>query len=118
MEPAKKIQSSEQWTRLCRIEDVREGAPLNVEVEGLNPLAVYEVNSKFFVTDNLCTHGNALLSDGYQDGGTIECALHGGAFDIRTGAPTTLPCQIPLKIYEVRVDDGWIAIDAETGTEM
>lgn len=104
-----------ELVRLCRIEEVKDGEPFAVHIMGLPPFAVYEVDGAYFVTDNVCTHGNAMLTDGYQEGGTIECPFHGGAFDIRTGAATVFPCQIPLKTYQVSVDDGWIAIAVPNG---
>ncbi len=96
--------------RLCKSDEVKEGAPLAVDMPSLPPLAVYRIGERYFVTDNLCTHGNARLSDGFQDGTTIECPFHGGAFDIRSGAATVFPCQLPLRTYAVELDDGWIAI--------
>lgn len=99
-----------ELVRLCRVDEVKEGEPVAAHVAGLPPFAVYLVEGKHYVTDNICTHGNAMLTDGYQDGGTIECPFHGGAFDIASGAATVFPCQIPLKTYTVEIDDGWIAI--------
>ena len=101
--------------RLCRVEDVKEGEPFAAHIIGLPPLAIYKVDDGYFVTDNVCTHGNAMLTDGYQEGGTIECPFHGGAFDIRTGAATVFPCHIPLKTYEVSLTDGWITIVKPSG---
>lgn len=97
--------------QLCRAEDVREGEPVPVNKPSMPPLAVYKVGSDYFVTDNLCTHGNAMMTDGFQDGGIIECPFHGGAFEIATGAPAVFPCTIPLKTYAARVEGGWIVID-------
>ena len=51
---------------------------------GLN-LALYHVGDAWFCTDNICTHAFALLTDGWLEGHVIECPLHGGQFDIRTG---------------------------------
>lgn len=47
--------------------------------------AIYKVDGAIYVTDNLCTHGNARLCDGFLEGHEIECPLHQGRFDIRTG---------------------------------
>nr|ART36081.1 B365 [uncultured bacterium] len=57
-----------------------------------------------------------MLTDGYQDGGIIECPLHGGSFDIATGAVNTFPCQVPIKIYVVTIEDGWVVIDQPEGS--
>lgn len=101
--------------RLCRVEEVSDGEPVAANVEPFPPLAVYVVDGEYFVTDNTCTHGSAMLTDGYQEGGSIECPFHGGAFDIRTGAATVFPCQTPIRTYPVEIDDGWIAIRAPAG---
>lgn len=97
--------------RLCEVADVQEGEPLGVFLDGIPALAVYNVDGDIFVTANMCTHGNAMLSDGYQDGDVIECPFHGGSFDIKTGAPKAFPCQIAIKTYSVVVDNGWVTID-------
>jgi len=101
-----------ELTRLCRVEDVKEEEPVEAVVAGLPSLAVYNVGGQYYVTDNLCTHGSALLTEGYQNGTTIECAFHGGAFDIRTGKAIGLPCQVALRTYQARIDDGWVAVVA------
>jgi nitrite reductase/ring-hydroxylating ferredoxin subunit len=40
-------------------------------------------------------------------GDEIECSMHFGTFDVKTGAPTGAPCSIPLRTFkvEVRGDD-------------
>ena len=95
---------------LCKAEDVKEETPVSVTPEGFAGLAVYVHDGEYFVTDNLCTHGMAMLTDGYQDGEEIECPFHGGAFSIKTGEATSFPCQIPIKTYPVSVVDGNICI--------
>ncbi len=96
--------------KLCRAEAVLEGEPVALELEGFPPLAAYRIGEEYFVTHNVCTHAFSLLTEGFQDGATIECEVHGGTFDIRSGAATGFPCREPLKTYSVTVVDGWIAI--------
>jgi ethylbenzene dioxygenase ferredoxin subunit len=96
--------------RLCHAGDVSEGQPLRVDTAGLPTLAVYSADGRYYVTDAICTHGKALLSEGYQEGFVIECPLHGGSFDIRSGAPLTPPCQVGLRTYPAKLADGWISI--------
>jgi ethylbenzene dioxygenase ferredoxin component len=97
--------------RLCEVAKVKAGEPVAIYLDQLPALAVYNVDDAIFVTDNLCTHGNARLTDGYQDGGLIECPFHGGSFDIATGAAKAFPCQVPLRTYPVTLEDGWVLID-------
>ncbi len=101
--------------KLCKTEEVAEGKPFAVSVEGMPMLAVYQIGAEYFVTDNLCTHGNAMLTDGYQEGAIIECPFHGGSFDIRTGEPTAFPCQKAVVTYPVMVEDGHISIQPPAG---
>jgi ethylbenzene dioxygenase ferredoxin subunit len=96
--------------RLCEVTSVREGTPVAINLPSFPPLAVYQIGREYFVTDNLCTHSNGVLTDGFQDGEVIECPFHGGAFNIKSGAATVFPCQIPLRTYSVAIDDGWISI--------
>jgi len=97
---------------LCKTAEVEEESPISVTPEGFPMLGVFEFEGEYFVTDNLCTHGMAVLTEGYQDGEEIECPFHGGAFSIKTGEATAPPCQIPLKSYPVTLEDGNICIPA------
>lgn len=70
------------------------------------------VEGQVFVTDDECTHGKASLSDnGVLDGFVIECSLHLGSFDVRTGEVVAPPCALPLKVYQVTLKDGGVWVD-------
>jgi len=97
--------------RLCQAKVVSEGRPVRVEVEGFPPLAVYRVQDRFFVTDDTCTHSNASLSEGEQDGSTIICPIHEGVFDLETGEAIGFPCTRRLATYAVDERQGWICLD-------
>jgi nitrite reductase/ring-hydroxylating ferredoxin subunit len=101
-----------ELVQLCRTIDVPENSVKSFEV-GKRTLAVFNVGGEFFVTDNQCTHGAASLADGYLEDDIIECALHSGAFNVRTGQPVQSPCVIPLRTYEVVVegDQVWVGVD-------
>jgi nitrite reductase/ring-hydroxylating ferredoxin subunit len=95
---------------LCRTTDVAEGTVIRVE-QGDLILAVYNVGCEFFVTDDMCTHGPGLLSEGYLEDDVIECNFHGGQFNVRTGAVVGPPCMVPIKTYKVVIDGENIAIE-------
>jgi ethylbenzene dioxygenase ferredoxin subunit len=96
---------------VCEKKDVVEDEPFSANPEGFPALAVYLVDGEYFVTDNICTHGAALLTDGYQEGEEIECPFHGGAFNIKTGEPTAFPCQTAINTYPVTLDGDQIKIE-------
>ena len=96
---------------LCATSDLAPGTALKVEIGDL-ALAVFNVDGEFFVTDDLCTHGPGSLSEGYIDGGVVECNFHNGQFNIRTGEVVSPPCMVPVKTYSVIVIDGRVTIEA------
>jgi naphthalene 1,2-dioxygenase system ferredoxin subunit len=50
------------------------------------------------------------MSDGWFDKGEIECPLHAGRFDVRTGKATAPPCIDNIKTYPTRIDGDEIQI--------
>lgn len=97
---------------LCRSDEVPAGTALRIEAGNLT-LAVFNLDGQFYVTDDSCTHGPGSLSDGYIDGDVVECNIHFGQFDIRTGEVVSAPCTINLKTYRTRVEDGVVVIDID-----
>ncbi|KAJ8136835.1 hypothetical protein OY671_009952, partial [Metschnikowia pulcherrima] len=61
-----KHSTDEALTFYCANSDeVKEGEPVAAHVAGSPPFAVYDVGGTYYVTDNICTHGNAMSTDGY-----------------------------------------------------
>jgi p-cumate 2,3-dioxygenase ferredoxin component len=76
-------------------------------------LAVYNVDDKFYATADRCTHGEvSLTEEGSLNGCVIECSWHFGSFDVATGAPLSMPCEIPLKTYPVHIENGIVHVEA------
>lgn len=77
-------------------------------------IAIYTAGEAVYATDNLCTHGNARLCDGFLDGHEIECPLHQGKFDVRDGKPTCAPVTEALRTHAIKVQDGrvWLSVAA------
>ena len=99
---------------LCDRGDLADGEIRRVDVAGHLVLAVYRIDGNFYATDDTCTHGAASLSEGFLDGHVIECPFHGGAFDVTTGRPVTLPCATPLKTYTVTIEGDAVRTEIDT----
>jgi len=91
-----------EWIRIASATELREaGGLLGRSIRGV-PIAVYEVGGACFVTLDRCTHADARLSEGYLEGFLIECPVHQGVFDIRTGEAMRPPCTEPVRTLAVR----------------
>ncbi|MFK7751283.1 MAG: Rieske 2Fe-2S domain-containing protein [Sedimentitalea sp.] len=77
---------------------------------GTRDLAVFDTVDGITVAMARCTHGAANLCDGYFDGKNIECPLHQGLFDARTGKALAAPARVSLRMIEARVVDGMVQI--------
>jgi nitrite reductase/ring-hydroxylating ferredoxin subunit len=104
--------ASPQRIDLCAADAVSPGSALRVEAAGL-ALAVFTLDGEYYVTDDQCTHGPGLLSEGYIDGDLVECNFHNGQFNIRTGEVASPPCMVPIKIYPTKVENGRVFIDVD-----
>lgn len=97
----------EQWIKIAECAALTDYGTLRVAVPGSEDVCVYRLGDEYFATSNQCSHGAASLSDGLiVDSGLIECPLHEGTFDIRTGRPIGAPCTVAISIYSVKVIDG------------
>ena len=97
---------------LCSTGDVAPGNALRVEAGDL-ALAVFNVDGEFYVTDDQCTHGPGLLSEGYIEDDVVECNFHNGQFNIKTGEVVAPPCMIPVKTYKTTVENGRVFIETD-----
>jgi nitrite reductase/ring-hydroxylating ferredoxin subunit len=104
--------------RICAQSEIAPESAKAYEV-GDRRLAVFNVEGKFYVTDDECTHASASLADGMLEGDVIECSLHFGAFDVKTGAVKAPPCSIALRTYKVLLqgDDIYVDLDKDAAGE-
>jgi 3-phenylpropionate/trans-cinnamate dioxygenase ferredoxin subunit len=83
--------------------DFNDGKPHRVEVNG-EDILIAVVDREVFAVSDTCTHEEVSLSDGDLDGCQIECFLHGAAFDLRTGNPSSPPAVKSLLTFEVALE--------------
>jgi naphthalene 1,2-dioxygenase system ferredoxin subunit len=95
--------SDTNWVDALSADDLPDDDVIGVLVEGRD-IAVYTASGEVYATDNVCTHGQARLCDGFLDGHEIECPLHQGKFDVRDGRPLCEPVTDALRSYPVRIE--------------
>jgi 3-phenylpropionate/trans-cinnamate dioxygenase ferredoxin component len=105
------------FERLCARSEVPEDGSLRIELPDVD-IAVVDFDGELYALEDRCSHADIPLTDGeveeFDGAPTIECALHGSCFDLRTGQPTNLPATEPVPVYPVRVegDDVYVDVDA------
>jgi 3-phenylpropionate/trans-cinnamate dioxygenase ferredoxin component len=99
------------------ISDIPEGEARRYEVDGREIAVVNCGEEGFRAVDDICSHAHSHLSEGEVDCdfGTIECPKHGSTFDLDTGRPRTLPATMPVRSYNVKVENDEIQIEVNGG---
>jgi 3-phenylpropionate/trans-cinnamate dioxygenase ferredoxin component len=98
------------WTSVGKLSELPDDTALSVEIDA-KPVCVARSEGTVYALHDVCSHAEIALSQGEVEGGTVECWLHGSAFDLATGKPTNLPATKPVSTYAVRVDGDEIFVD-------
>jgi len=95
----------------------RVGPAAALDVEDVMPFeingheyAIYHTIDGFFASDGMCTHEEEPLADGIVIDNVIECPLHQGRFDVRSGKALSAPVCVDLQTFPVQIHDGDIYI--------
>ena len=72
------------WTFVCNTSDVDFEDQYRFDHND-RTYCIYHLEDGFYATDGLCTHEDVHLVDGLIDGEEIECPMHLGVFNIKTG---------------------------------
>ena len=93
------------WIDVAAEDDLFEGAGIPVNPNGMD-IALFSVQGEVFAIDNLCSHGNARLCDGFVEGHHVECPFHQAQFSLRDGSVACGPATEPVKSWPVKIEGG------------
>jgi naphthalene 1,2-dioxygenase system ferredoxin subunit len=99
---------------VAALDEVPDGDVVGRDLQG-REIALYRLGDDVLATDARCTHGDASLCGGFvEPDGSIECPLHQGRFDIRSGRALCEPLTQDLAVHEVRLLGGrvWVRLRA------
>ncbi|MGD9946584.1 MAG: Rieske 2Fe-2S domain-containing protein [Burkholderiaceae bacterium] len=114
-EKAEKAEHAADWCQLSLEQPPVEGTIVCAHAKGREFALHCLSGGEVCVTDSVCTHEYARLCDGWLIDDVLVCPLHGGQFDVRTGAGLSSPIERPLRTYPVRRagEAVFIRLDAE-----
>ena len=95
------------------LEELPDGSMRLIPGNGAT-IGLYHCAGALYAVEDRCSHDDGPLCEGEWDceACQVVCPRHGSQFDLRTGAPLSLPAYLPVETYPVRVrEDGMIVID-------
>jgi nitrite reductase/ring-hydroxylating ferredoxin subunit len=97
------VQEPAGLIRVAPLNAIRVGELRAFDVQG-NPVAIANVDGRYFAFDDTCTHAGCSLADGSLDGTVVTCECHGSQFDVTSGAVLEGPAEEPVASHRVEVE--------------
>ena len=82
------------------VSDIPLGTARQFEIDDML-IAVVHTAEGMYALEDRCSHADVALSEGEVEGCFLECWLHGSAFNVRTGVPTSPPAITPVKTFAI-----------------
>lgn len=98
------------FVKAVSVDEIEPGTGKEIDLEGLEIAVLRDDDGDFFAMAKACPHTGYTMAEGIIDDGCVECIAHGILFDLKSGEPDSPVCD-PLKIYPVKVDDGFVSVD-------
>ena len=102
--------SMSQWIKACNLDQVQDGQLFGFNHDDKKILLANQ-KGKIHATDLICTHAEADLSTGFLSDEGVRCPLHLSVFNLENGIPQNPPAEIPLKIYNVKIEQDEIYVE-------
>ena len=98
-----------EWVDVAPVKDFAPGTVRTVQTEG-TPIAVFNLNGRYYAIEDLCSHEAETVSDGEVAGEEIICPRHGAHFSILTGEALSPPAYEPVATFPVQVEGGMVRV--------
>lgn len=102
-------QGSRKWTDVAAETDVEDGQLVRVEVND-TPVVLTRHQGDLHALSATCAHAGGPLHKGRIEGDCIVCPWHESKFRITDGTPQRGPAGSAQPVWQVRAEDGRIAI--------
>ncbi|MGF6154545.1 Rieske (2Fe-2S) protein [Pseudomonas fluorescens] len=91
-----------EFVKVACVGDVEPGNGITVNLGG-TPVALFNVDGRYFAIHNTCPHEDGSLGDGILCDNVVICPVHAYEFDVTSGECLTEPAY-QVEQFEVRVD--------------
>lgn len=100
--------SDSAFTMVARVDEIPSGQS-KVFTVNERPIAVFNIQGRFYAIYNICPHEGGPLNEGCLKGTVVSCPWHDLAFDVRNGQGLDAGGYC-VGSYEVRVEGNEIFI--------
>ncbi|MGI8595110.1 MAG: non-heme iron oxygenase ferredoxin subunit [Solirubrobacteraceae bacterium] len=99
---------------ICPLSELPPGSSRIVDHDG-GEIGIFNCGGELFAIEDRCSHDDGPLAEGPFDADacTVECPRHGSLFDLRSGAPKTLPAYVPVETFPVVVEDDIVKLEVD-----
>lgn len=97
-----------EFQRAIAAADLAPGRCTELVLNG-RPVALFNVDGRYFATTNICLHRGGPLGQGTLSGHEVMCPWHAWTWDVRNGENTANP-SLKMETYETKVEDGMVLV--------
>jgi naphthalene 1,2-dioxygenase system ferredoxin subunit len=90
------------WERVGTLDEIADGGLLQ-SMLGDEEIVLCRVGDEVFALHNWCTHADGRLCEGSLTGHELQCPLHEGKFDVRSGRALCAPVDTDIRTFPVRI---------------
>jgi 3-phenylpropionate/trans-cinnamate dioxygenase ferredoxin component len=90
--------------------ELGEGTMASVDLKGTH-LLLAKIGGEVSAVSGICTHEETDLGLGFVIEDRVVCPLHLSQFDLKTGEVMNPPAEVPLKRFNVKIEDGTIFVE-------
>jgi len=100
-----------RYVKVTKVSELPPGSAREFQADG-KVVALYNVEGKFYCTDNVCLHRGGPLGQGVLEGEVVTCPWHGWQYNVCTGE-SVFNEQIKVQTFEVRIEGDDIVVGIE-----
>jgi nitrite reductase (NADH) small subunit len=101
-----------RYVKVAKVNEMPAGTAREFQADG-KVIALFNVDGKFYATDNVCLHRGGPLGQGPLEGETVTCPWHGWQYNVTTGE-AVFNDQVKVQTFEVKVEGDDIVVGFES----
>jgi len=100
-----------KYIKVAKVNEMPPGTAREFHANG-KVIALFNVEGKFYATDNVCLHRGGPLGNGPLEGEVVTCPWHGWQYNVTSGE-AVFNKEIKVDTYEVKVEGDDIVVGIE-----